>query len=158
MTRWHSCRLLPEDSMHSEIRFVEGAIHPKEIAKLIAGQSENTGLGAHALFAGQVRADVHDNGSIRYIDFSAYIPMAEKVFRDVCRNTNAKFKVRDIHILHSTGKVNAGEICFVAMVSGIHRQDAFDALRFVVEEVKARVPVFGKEAGESEMVRWKQNT
>lgn len=156
--RWRFFRHLPVGSMKQEIKFIEGPIHPDEIAKLIAGQSQDTGLGAHALFAGQVRADIHHNGNIRYIDFSAYVPMAEKVFRDICERAQRQFHVDSMHILHSTGRVNAGEICFVTLVSSGHRHDAFDALRFIAEEVKAQIPVFGKEVTENETARWKQNT
>lgn len=144
--------------MKQEIKFIEGAIRPDEMARLIAGQSHKNGLGAHALFAGQVRADIHASGSIRYIDFSAYVPMAEKVFSDICQGADKRFQIDCLHILHSTGRVNVGEICFVTMVSTKHRQEAFEALRFVVEAVKARVPIFGKEVAENDIIKWKQNT
>jgi molybdopterin synthase catalytic subunit len=53
--------------------------------------------------------------------------------------------------------VKAGEICLFVFVSSKHRQAAFDALTYIVEEVKAKVPIFGKEIFEDDTHQWKKN-
>jgi molybdopterin synthase catalytic subunit len=62
-----------------------------------------------------------------------------------------------MHIYHSIGKVKAGEICLFVFVSSKHRKDAFDACRDIVEQIKANVPIFGKEIFDDETFVWKEN-
>jgi molybdopterin synthase catalytic subunit len=62
-----------------------------------------------------------------------------------------------MHIYHSIGTVNVGEICLFVFVSSPHRTTVFDALEFIVEEIKANVPVFGKEIFEDNSHQWKVN-
>ena len=62
-----------------------------------------------------------------------------------------------MHIYHSIGKVKAGEICLFFFVSSKHRASAFDACRYIVEEIKANVPIWGKEIFEDETFVWKEN-
>jgi molybdopterin synthase catalytic subunit len=62
-----------------------------------------------------------------------------------------------MHIYHSIGKVKAGEICIFVFVSAAHRTTVFNALQEVVNEIKANVPIFGKELFEDETHQWKEN-
>jgi molybdopterin synthase catalytic subunit len=63
-----------------------------------------------------------------------------------------------MHIYHSLGTVNAGEICLFVFVSSPRRKVVFKALEYVVEAIKADVPVFGKEIFEDQTHQWKQNS
>ncbi|MBT8283337.1 MAG: molybdenum cofactor biosynthesis protein MoaE, partial [Muriicola sp.] len=72
--------------------------------------------------------------------------------------TFAKYELSCMHIYHSTGRVETGEICLFVFVSAPHRKVVFDALHYVVEEIKAEVPVFGKEVFDDESYQWKVNT
>jgi molybdopterin synthase catalytic subunit len=63
-----------------------------------------------------------------------------------------------MHIYHSLGQVNAGEICLFVFVSSPRRQVVFTALEYIVEAIKADVPVFGKEIFEDDTHQWKVNT
>jgi molybdopterin synthase catalytic subunit len=62
-----------------------------------------------------------------------------------------------MHIYHSIGTVKTGEICLFVFVSSPHRAIVFKALEFIVEKIKAQVPVFGKEIFEDETHQWKCN-
>jgi molybdopterin synthase catalytic subunit len=62
-----------------------------------------------------------------------------------------------MHIYHSLGIVKAGEICLFVFVSSSRRKVVFKALEYIVEEIKAQVPVFGKELFEDETHQWKVN-
>jgi len=55
------------------------------------------------------------------------------------------------------GTVNAGEICLFVFVSSPHRKIVFESLEYIVEEIKANVPVFGKEIFEDDSHQWKVN-
>ena len=63
-----------------------------------------------------------------------------------------------MHIYHSLGTVNIGEICLFVFVSSPRRKEVFKALEYVVEEIKAKTPVFGKEVFGDESHQWKVNS
>ncbi|SHJ30611.1 molybdenum cofactor biosynthesis protein MoaE [Aquimarina spongiae] len=138
--------------------FVQGAISSEFIGNSIAKHQTKTTIGAHNIFLGQVRADVIDGKTITGIDYTAYEEMANLKFQEIRERTFAKFDLTCMHIYHSLGTVNAGEICLFVFVSSPRRRIVFEALEYVVEAIKADVPVFGKEIFEDETHQWKQNT
>ena len=138
--------------------FVQGPISPEFIAQSIAKHQHKTDIGAHDIFLGQVRADVIDGKTVTAIEYTAYEPMAEAKFTEIREATFENFDISCMHIYHSLGKVAAGELCLFVFVSSPHRRVAFEALQYVVEEIKQHVPVFGKELFEDESYQWKVNT
>ncbi len=138
--------------------FVQGAISSEFIGNSIAKHQTKTTIGAHNIFLGQVRADVIDGKTITGIEYTAYEEMANLKFQEIRERTFAKFDLTCMHIYHSLGTVNAGEICLFVFVSSPRRRVVFEALEYVVEAIKADVPVFGKEIFEDETHQWKQNT
>jgi len=138
--------------------FVEGAISPEFIATSIAKHQSKTSIGAHDIFLGQVRADMVDNKTIKAIEYTAYEEMANNKFHEIREATFGKYELSCMHIYHSLGTVNAGQICLFVFVSSPRRKVVFEALEYVVEEIKANVPVFGREIFEDESHQWKVNT
>lgn len=138
--------------------FREGAISSEFIATSIAKHQVKTGIGAHNIFLGQVRADVIDGKTVSAIEYSAYEEMANKVFHEIRESAFQKFNLSCMHIYHSLGKVAIGEVCLFVFVSSPRRKEVFPAIEFIVEEIKANVPVFGKELFEDESHQWKVNT
>ncbi|WP_422858526.1 molybdenum cofactor biosynthesis protein MoaE [Flagellimonas sp. S174] len=138
--------------------FRQGAIPPSFIADSIAKQQLKTQIGAHDIFLGQVRADLIDGKTVAAIEYTAYEEMANLKFNEIKESTFEKFEINCIHMYHSIGKVRVGEICLFVFVSSPHRKTAFDALQYAVEEIKAEVPVFGKELFEDDSYQWKVNT
>ncbi|PRX57260.1 molybdenum cofactor biosynthesis protein MoaE [Flagellimonas meridianipacifica] len=138
--------------------FKQGAIPPSFIADSIAKQQSKTQIGAHDIFLGQVRADIIEGKTVTAIEYTAYEEMANLKFDEIRESTFEKFDINCIHIYHSIGKVRVGEICLFVFVSSPHRKTAFDALQYAVEEIKAEVPVFGKELFEDDSYQWKVNT
>lgn len=138
--------------------FIEGPISPGVIADSIAGHSSKTGIGAHSIFLGQVRSDIIHGKTVRAIEYSAYLEMAEKEIHKIRESAFKKHDLICMHIFHSLGRVKAGEINMFVFVSSKHRKSASEACREIVEQVKADVPVFGKEIFEDETYVWKENT
>ncbi|MBQ0734802.1 molybdenum cofactor biosynthesis protein MoaE [Aquimarina celericrescens] len=138
--------------------FVEGAISSEFIGTSIAKHQTKTSIGAHNIFLGQVRADEIDGKVITGIDYTAYEEMANQKFHEIREATFERFDLTCMHIYHSLGKVQAGEICLFVFVSSPKRKVVFEALEFVVEAIKSDVPVFGKEIFEDQTHQWKQNT
>jgi molybdopterin synthase catalytic subunit len=137
--------------------FVQGAIPPEKIADSISSHQTKTEIGAHSIFLGQVRADVIDGRSVKAIEYSAYEEMAEKEFHKIRENAFTKFELTCAHINHSLGRVVAGEICLFIFTSSLHRKSAIEACQFILESVKIKVPIFGKELFEDETYHWKEN-
>ncbi len=135
----------------------KGAISPEIIAQSIAHHSVGTDIGAHDIFLGQVRADTANDKTVTAIEYTAYEEMAEAKFSQIRESAFAKFDLICLHILHSLGKINAGEICLFVFTSSAHRTDAMAATRYIVEEIKADVPVFGKEIFDNKSHQWKVN-
>lgn len=138
--------------------FVQGAIPPEKIAQSIANHQTKTTIGAHTIFLGQVRADIIEGKEVKAIEYSAYEEMALKEFHKVREATFEQFELTCMHIYHSLGIVNAGELCLFVFVSSPRRKEVFKALEFVVEQIKANVPVFGKELFEDDSYQWKENS
>lgn len=138
--------------------FVEGAITPHFIANSIAKHQTKHNIGAHDIFLGQVRADEIDGKIVGAIDYSAYEQMANKKFHEIREAAFTKYDLTCMHIYHSLGTVAVGEICLFVFVSSKHRKEVFEALQFVVEEIKKEVPIFGKELFEDDSYQWKVNT
>lgn len=137
--------------------FVQGAISPAFIADSIAKHSTKKNIGAHDIFLGQVRNDNIDGKTVQAIEYTSYQEMAEEKLCEIREGAFGKFNLTCMHIYHSLGKVNAGEICLFVFVSSAHRADAFEACRWLVEEIKANVPIWGKELFTDETHVWKEN-
>lgn len=137
--------------------FVDGPISPQKIADSISHHQVKTNIGAHDIFLGQVRADEVDGKIVQAIDYTAHEEMANKAFYDIREATFEKFDVTCLHIYHSLGIVNIGELCLFVFTSSAHRKECMDATRFIVEEIKTKVPVFGKIILKDESFLWKEN-
>ena len=138
--------------------FKEGAISSEFIATSIAKHQSKTNIGAHNIFLGQVRADEIDGKTVSAVEYTVYKEMANTKFHDIRETAFNRFNLTCMHIYHSLGKVNAGEICMFVFVSSTRRKKVFKAIEFIVEEIKANVPVFGKEIFEDQSHQWKVNS
>ncbi|AXT62338.1 molybdenum cofactor biosynthesis protein MoaE [Aquimarina sp. AD10] len=138
--------------------FKQGPISSDFIGTSIAKHQSKTSIGAHNIFLGQVRADEIEGKMVTAIDYTAYEEMANQKFHEIREATFEKFDLTCMHIYHSLGKVEVGEICLFVFVSSPRRKVVFKALEYVVEAIKADVPVFGKEIFEDQTHQWKQNT
>ena len=137
--------------------FKQGAISSEFIGESIAKHQTKTSIGAHNIFLGQVRADVIDNKTVSAIEYTAYEDMANQKFHDIREAAFKKYELTCMHIYHSLGTVKAGEICLFVFVSSPRRKVVFKALEYIVEEIKANAPVFGKEIFEDSSHQWKKN-
>ncbi|WP_299551231.1 molybdenum cofactor biosynthesis protein MoaE [Seonamhaeicola sp.] len=138
--------------------FKEGAISSDFIGHSIYKHQTKTNIGAHNIFLGQVRADEIDGKTVSAIEYTAYEAMANQKFHDIREAAFEKFDLTCMHIYHSLGTVKAGEICLFVFVSSPHRKVVFEALQYIVEAIKANVPVFGKEIFEDSSHQWKVNS
>ena len=137
--------------------FKQGAISSKFIAQSITKHQVKTEIGAHNIFLGQVRGDKIEDQTVTGIEYSAYEEMAELEMHKIREAAFQKFDLVCLHIYHSLGLVKAGEVCLFVFVSSKHRDASYQASRFIVEEIKANAPIFGKEIMENNSHSWKVN-
>ncbi len=138
--------------------FREGAISSEFIANSIAKHQVKRGIGAHNIFLGQVRADEINNKIVSAIEYTAHEEMANLKFHEIREAAFLKYDLTCMHIYHSLGMVKSGEICLFVFVSSKRRKEVFPAIEFIVEEIKAKVPVFGKEIFKDQSHQWKVNS
>jgi molybdopterin synthase catalytic subunit len=138
--------------------FINGPISAEFIANSIAKHQSKTNIGAHNIFLGQVRADEIDGKKVVAIEYSGYEEMVEKTFYEIRESAFAKYELTCLHIYHSLGLIKSGEICLFVFVSAPRRKIVFEALEFLVEEIKEKCAIFGKEILEDQSFIWKKNT
>ena len=137
--------------------FIEGAIHPTFISDSIAKHSSKKDIGAHSIFLGQIRQDVIDDATVQAIEYTAYETMALDKMHEIREAVFSKYDLTCMHVYHSLGVVNAGEICLFVFTSSKHRTVAMEACNEIVERVKAELPIWGKEIFNDESHQWKVN-
>jgi molybdopterin synthase catalytic subunit len=83
--------------------------------------------------------------------------MAEPILDAIREDCFVKYPLTCLHIYHSLGLVNAGEICLFVFTSSAHRQAAIEACSYLVERIKKEVPIWGKEILSDTSSVWKNN-
>lgn len=138
--------------------FTEGPIDPAAIAASIAKHATRTDIGAHEIFLGQVRGDVMDGRSVVSIEYTAYREMALERMHVLREQAFALWpSMTCLHVHHSLGVIKAGALCFMVFASAPHRQSAREAVAWVVDRIKAELPIFGKEILSDHTHTWKHN-
>lgn len=97
--------------------------------------------GAVLLFIGTVR-DVNDGRPVTGIEYSAYRSMAEQELAAIASEAAAAFAGADIAVEHRVGTLQLGEASVAIAVAHAHRAPAYDASRYVIEQLKQRVPIW----------------
>jgi molybdopterin synthase catalytic subunit len=100
--------------------------------------------GACVTFEGWVR-DHNDGRPVRSLDYEAFGELAEREGSRIIAEARAKFDVLALHCIHRVGSLQIGDLAVWVGVAAAHRGAAFDACRYVIDETKARVPIWKKE-------------
>ena len=119
---------------------VARALDPAALLREVA----NLGSGASALFVGTVR-DVHQGRAVTGMDYEAYAAMAERELASIVAEAAVQFGTEHVVCEHRVGTLELGEASVAIAVAHAHRAPAFDACRFVIEELKRRVPIWKRE-------------
>ncbi len=100
-------------------------------------------IGAIVCFLGIVRADPGVEG----LEIEIYEEMANQELGRIEEEAKRLFKINGIRIIHRKGELKAGENILLVVVASSHREEGFQATRFVIEQIKARAPIWKKEKG-----------
>lgn len=101
-------------------------------------------VGAYASFEGWVR-DHNEGRSVRGLRYEAYARLAEAEGERIVEEALARFDILDARCVHRVGDLTLGELAVWVGVSAAHREAAFAACRWIIDEVKARVPIWKHE-------------
>ncbi len=114
------------------------------ISLAAVGQSvEAPGCGAVVTFAGNVR-DNAQGREVLFLEYEGYAPLAEKELFRIASEAEQRWTVR-CAVVHRLGRLEIGECSAAVAVASAHRAEAFDACRWVMDTLKARVPIWKKE-------------
>ncbi|MEO8194719.1 MAG: molybdenum cofactor biosynthesis protein MoaE [Gemmatimonadales bacterium] len=114
--------------------------HPILSDSLIAEVASES-CGATALFLGTVRSS-NEGREVGGIEYSAYDEMAEREMGLILEEAGTKFGVEAAVIEHRVGELVPGDVSIGVVVAHHHRAPAMDALRYIVDETKARAPIW----------------
>ncbi|KAL5580299.1 hypothetical protein UlMin_012741 [Ulmus minor] len=112
--------------------------------------------GAIATFSGTTR-DTFEGKTVVELRYEAYVPMAIKSIKSICSSARSSWKLHSIAVAHRLGPVPVGQTSVFIAVSSVHRVDALDACKFLIDELKALVPIWKKEVYTNGEV-WKENS
>jgi molybdopterin synthase catalytic subunit len=110
-----------------------------DIGALIRGAKQR-GTGAIVVFDGIVRDD-----GIREMELEAYRDVAEKELERIAEEARKRFGLLSVDIVHRVGRLSVGENILVIVVGAGHRKEAYEGSRYIIERIKAGVPVWKKE-------------
>jgi len=100
--------------------------------------------GACASFEGWVR-DHNEGRSVQGLHYEAYAALAEKEGEAILAEALTRFDIHDAACIHRTGELALGDLAVWVGASAPHRGPAFDACRWIIDEVKSRVPIWKRE-------------
>src|SRR5581483_11286176 len=113
---------------------------PIDLSALLA-EVASVATGATLLFVGTVR-DVNDGRRVSGMQYSAYRGMAERELADIVAEAREQFDAEHIAVEHRIGTLMLGEASVAIAVAHPHRGPAYDASRYIIEQLKQRVPIW----------------
>jgi molybdopterin synthase catalytic subunit len=116
---------------------------PLDLAAALA-EVGSVANGASILFVGTVR-ELNEGRAVSGIEYAAYESMAARELETIVTEAASRFGTDDIVVEHRIGQLGIGEASVVIAVAHAHRAQAYDASRFVIEELKRRVPIWKRE-------------
>ena len=126
--------------MTSVARLHREVIDPSALLRNVAHPAH----GAVLLFLGVVR-EVNDGRGVTGIEYSAYEAMAARELSDIATEAESRFDAVSVAIEHRLGELSREEARVGIAVAHAHRAAAYDASRWIIEELKRRVPIWKRE-------------
>jgi len=119
---------------------VDGAIDPASLIEEVSSPQ----YGGISLFVGTVR-EVNEGRSVSAIEYSAYKSMASAELERILDEAEERFGISALVVEHRVGLLALGEVSVAIAAAHPHRAPALDSTRYVIEEIKKRVPIWKKE-------------
>ncbi len=134
---------------HVYIEFTSDAVDVPSASKL-----PSIGCGGESIFVGRTRPETHtSHGELIALQYECYEDMARAELQRVVHEAIVAYSVRCVRITHSVGNVPVHAASVVIAVGADHRDEACNACRFLIDNLKARVPIWKQELWKDE-VTW----
>ena len=131
------------------VAVVREPIQPAEVLARVGADQD----GASLLFVGVVR-DHSDGRPVTGVHYDAYEEMAARVLEEIVQEAEERFGTDRIAVLHRIGDLTIGDVSVAIAVSTPHRAESYEASRFIIEELKKRLPVWKREHYTDGAVEW----
>ena len=125
------------------------AIDPQSVLARVGADED----GAVILFLGVVR-DHNDGRPVSGMTYEAYDEMAGSVLEAIAEEAAERLGTDRVAVVHRAGELAIGDVSVAIAASSPHRAESFDAARYVIEEIKKRLPVWKKEHYAEAESRW----
>lgn len=123
------------------VAIVRSPLDPSALLAEVAASAN----GALVLFVGTVR-EINEGRAVEGIEYTAYESMAARELDTIAAEAASRFETDHIVVEHRVGALAVGDASVVIAVAHPHRAQAYDASRYVIEELKRRVPIWKREA------------
>jgi molybdopterin synthase catalytic subunit len=137
--------------MHIDVRAVPFDPY-RELSVFEQRQARHGKYGASVSFIGTMR-DFNDAAPVAAMTLEHYAGMTEKYLQRIVGEACQRWDVMDVAIVHRVGALNPGDPIVLVAVWSAHRAAAFDACRYLIEELKTRAPFWKKESNGA-VERW----
>lgn len=129
--------------MKVEVR--EGELEPwVELQRHEQEMAAQGRFGATAVFVGTMR-EFNEGDSVRGMTLEHYPGMTERHLEQICREASERWDLVDSLVIHRVGDLQPADPIVLVAVWSAHRKDAFEASRFIMEDLKSRAPFWKKE-------------
>ena len=118
---------------------VRDPIDPIEVLARVGADEDGAGL----LFLGVVR-DHNEGRSVGGVSYDAYEEMAEGILSEIAHEAARLLGNDRVAVVHRRGDLTVGDVSVAIAVSSPHRAESYEASRYIIEEIKKRVPVWKK--------------
>jgi len=122
------------------MRISNSAIEPDQLRKLLTDDA----AGGYVAFEGWIRNE-NEGREVLRLEYEVYEPLAVKEGAKIIAEARGKYPILRAACVHREGLLEIGECAVWVGVTSAHRDEAFAACRFIIDEVKARLPVWKKE-------------
>ena len=110
-----------------------------DVGALISA-AQRPDCGAISTFVGTTRIDESGGVSVKYLEYEAYRPMADRKLEEIGGEIEERWDVREVSIVHRIGRVGPGEASVAIVVASPRRREAFEASRYAIERSNAAEP------------------
>ncbi len=132
--------------MDGPVQSIRVAVGPDPIdAAALVDEVSRDASGATVLFLGTVRDHSEGKEGVTHLDYEVYGEMVEPKIGEIIDEAGAKWPLNAVAVEHRSGVVTLGEASVAVAVSTVHRSDAFEAARYIIDELKQKAPIWKKE-------------
>jgi molybdopterin synthase catalytic subunit len=128
---------------------------PLDLVDLLS-KAHHPGAGAVVLFSGEVR-DSNGGRGVDCLEYESYVPLAEKMIREILDGAKEKWGLRVALAQHRIGRLSIGEPAVAVITAAAHRREAYEASQHIIHRIKHEVPIWKCEYFSDGDHRWGNN-